>query len=306
MLSMQILFIRRGIVIMASSKYAAFIAAAEAGNMTEAAAKLGYTQSGVSRLVHTLEAELGLQLLVRSKSGVRLSPDGMAMLPLIKRLIAAENDVASMADEIRGLSSTTLRIGTFSSVAIAWLPELMSRFNSLYPGVKIFVENGTYSTVEDLLSEGNVDCAFVTLPSRPQFNVTPLIKDRLMAVVHPKSELALKPSLTAHDLSAQPFIVPAEGTNYDVGKFFSLPGIEPKAAFDMGDDYAACAMVAHGLGFTILPELMLKAMSIDSVAAVPLENSERVIGLAMSASYNSAVLRFFLSFVKEYVETGMG
>lgn len=160
-----------------------------------------------------------------------------------------------MADEIRGLSSTTLRIGTFSSVAIAWLPELMSRFNSLYPGVKIFVENGTYSTVEDLLSESNVDCAFVTLPSRPQFNVTPLIKDRLMAVVHPKSELALKPSLTAHDLSAQPFIVPAEGTNYDVGKFFSLAGIEPKAAFDMGMTMPPAPWSRMGLGSRYCPSL---------------------------------------------------
>ena len=51
---------------MANSKYAAFIAAAEAGKMTAAAQKLGYTQSGVSHLVHTLEQELGVQLLIRS------------------------------------------------------------------------------------------------------------------------------------------------------------------------------------------------------------------------------------------------
>ena len=53
---------------MANSKYAAFIAAAEEGNMTAAAQKLGYTQSGVSHLVHTLEQELGVQLLIRSKA----------------------------------------------------------------------------------------------------------------------------------------------------------------------------------------------------------------------------------------------
>ena len=73
---------------MANSKYAAFIAAAEEGNMTAAAQKLGYTQSGVSHLVHTLEQELGVQLLIRSKAGVELSPEGNALIGHIRRLIA--------------------------------------------------------------------------------------------------------------------------------------------------------------------------------------------------------------------------
>ena len=102
---------------MANSKYAAFIAAAEEGNMTAAAQKLGYTQSGVSHLVHTLEQELGVQLLIRSKAGVELSPEGNALIGHIRRLIAAENAVLGAAEELRGVERGTLRIGTFSSVA---------------------------------------------------------------------------------------------------------------------------------------------------------------------------------------------
>ena len=100
---------------MANSKYAAFIAAAEEGNMTAAAQKLGYTQSGVSHLVHTLEQELGVQLLIRSKAGVELSPEGNALIGHIRRLIAAENAVLGAAEELRGVERGTLRIGTFSS-----------------------------------------------------------------------------------------------------------------------------------------------------------------------------------------------
>lgn len=111
---------------MANSKYAAFIAAAEEGNMTAAAQKLGYTQSGVSHLVHTLEQELGVQLLIRSKAGVELSPEGNALIGHIRRLIAAENAVLGAAEELRGVERGTLRIGTFSSVAIAWLPSVMA------------------------------------------------------------------------------------------------------------------------------------------------------------------------------------
>ena len=288
---------------MANSKYAAFIAAAEAGNMTAAAQKLGYTQSGVSHLVHTLEQELGVQLLIRSKAGVELSPEGNALIGHIRRLIAAENAVLGAAEELRGVERGTLRIGTFSSVAIAWLPSVMARFNARYPGIAITIENGTYSPIEDMLSSSLLDCAFVALPSRAEFETVPLARDRLLAVVHPDSPLAAKRSLSA-EVANETFIVPAEGTNHDVGRFFSRAGIRPKAVLNMGDDYAAAAMVERALGFTILPELMLSAMHLGNVRTVPLEHSEREIGLAMNANYHSPALAAFGTFMREFIKEG--
>ena len=288
---------------MVNSKYAAFIAAAEEGNMTAAAQKLGYTQSGVSHLVHTLEQELGVQLLIRSKAGVELSPEGKALIGHI-RLIAAENAVLSAAEELRGVERGTLRIGTFSSVAIAWLPSVMARFNARYPGIAITIENGTYSPIEDMLSSSLLDCAFVALPSRAEFETVPLARDRLLAVVHPDSPLAAKRSLSAEDVANETFIVPAEGTNHDVGRFFSKAGIRPKAVLNMGDDYAAAAMVERALGFTILPELMLSAMHLGNVRTVPLEHSEREIGLAMNANYHSPALAAFGAFMREFIKEG--
>ena len=289
---------------MANSKYAAFIAAAEEGNMTAAAHKLGYTQSGVSHLVHTLEQELGVQLLIRSKAGVELSPEGNVLIGHIRRLIAAENAVLDAAEELRGMERGTLRIGTFSSVAIAWLPRVMAGFNALYPGIAITIENGTYSPIEDMLSSGRVDCAFVALPSRAEFETVPLARDRLLAVVHPKSPLAKKRSLTARDVAEETFIVPAEGSKYDVGRFFSRAGIRPKAVLNMGDDYAAAAMAERALGFTILPELMISAMHLGNVCTVPLEHSEREIGLAMNANYHSPALAAFGAFMREFIKGG--
>lgn len=289
---------------MANSKYAAFIAAAEEGNMTAAAQKLGYTQSGVSHLVHTLEQELGVQLLIRSKAGVELSPEGKALIGHIRRLIAAENAVLGAAEELRGVERGTLRIGTFSSVAIAWLPSVMARFNARYPGIAITIENGTYSPIEDMLSSSLLDCAFVALPSRAEFETVPLARDRLLAVVHQDSPLAAKRSLSAEDVANETFIVPAEGTNHDVGRFFSRAGIRPKAVLNMGDDYAAAAMVERALGFTILPELMLSAMHLGNVRTVPLEHSEREIGLAMNANYHSPALAAFGAFMREFIKEG--
>ena len=126
----------------------------------------------------------------------------------------------------------------------------MARFNARYPGIAITIENGTYSPIEDMPSSSLLDCAFVALPSRAEFETVPLARDRLLAVVHPDSPLAAKRSLSAgQDVANETFIVPAEGTNHDVGRFFSRAGIRPKAVLNMGDDYAAAAMVERALGF---------------------------------------------------------
>jgi DNA-binding transcriptional LysR family regulator len=81
-----------------------------------------------------------------------------------------------------------------------------------------------------------------------------------------------------------PFIVPAEGTNYDIGKLFRQENAAPNIRFDVSDDYAAAAMVQKGLGYTILPELMILSQPLPRIRAVPIRNSEREIGIAINAA----------------------
>ncbi len=268
---------------MAESRYQAFQAAAEEHSLTRAAEKLGYTQSGISHLIDSLEEELGLKLLVRAKSGTRLTDAGEELLPYVRRLLAAAEDVSGKAGELKGLDTGRVRIGTFSSVAIQWLPELLLGFGEKYPGIETVIFNDTYSAVEDALANNRVDCAFVPLPSRPEFKTVFLASDRLMAILPCGDRLAKRRSVELRELVALPFIVPAEGTNYDIGKLFRQENAEPNIRFDVSDDYAAAAMVQKGLGYTILPELMILSQPLPGIRAVPIRNSEREIGIARNA-----------------------
>lgn len=285
---------------MSNSKYAAFAAAVETGSLTRAAEKLGYTQSGVSHLIRSLEDELGLSLLLRTKGGVTLTPEGRDLLPHIRDLLAAERDIQRISENLRGLSAGTVCVGTFSSAAIAWMPELTRRFALRYPGVRIDILNGTYSVVEEALLSDRVDCAFVTTPSRAEFSVTPLLRDRLMALLPSDSPLAAAEKVTAKQLSALPYIVPAEGTEYDAGKFFARAGHSPQVRFNAGDDYAALALARKGLGFTVLPELLLRDLTLNGLCAVPLSGAGREIALAVSRTRClSPALNAFVHFVQE-------
>lgn len=289
---------------MSNSKYAALAAAVETGSLTKAAAKLGYTQSGVSHLIRSLEQEVGFSLLKRFKNGVQLTPEGQRLMPCIQQILTAEKDIQCLCEELRGVSVGHIMVGTFSSVAIAWMPELTSRFTALHPGIRLEIFNDTYSPLEEALLHDQVDCAFVPAPSRKEFVTWPVYKDRLMAIMPCNSPLAKKDSLTAGELVNLPYIVPAEGTNYDAGKLFSSAGVTPAIRFDAGDDYAALAMVRKGLGFTILPELLLGDTPVEGLRVIPLLHSERKICIAVHENrFVSPALQSFLTFVRETVPT---
>lgn len=288
---------------MSLSKYRAFVVTADLHNLTRAADKLGYTQSGVSHLINALETELGIPLLTRSKSGTVLTPEGATLLPYVRRLLELEEDIRSTALDLQGLTAGTLRVGTFSSVAIHLFPRILSRFRALCPGVEVSVFNGDYADVENALLNGEIDGGFVTLPSREEFTVFPLERDRLLAVVDEGNPLGQKSDLEPKDLQNQTFIVPAEGSHYNIGKLFARTGFTPKNWLNINDDYAAVVMVRRKLGVTILPELMVRNLPMEGLRAIPLRGSEREIGFAVQRNHRlSPAVRAFLECTQAVME----
>lgn len=100
-----------------AQNYEAFCLVADEGSFTKAAERMVYSQSAVSRMVADLERECGIALFERSRAGVQITAAGTALLPAARAVVSTHRDFASRADELRGLSSGLIRIGTFSSVA---------------------------------------------------------------------------------------------------------------------------------------------------------------------------------------------
>lgn len=90
----------------------------ELGSLTKAADALGFTQSGVSHAISSLEEELGFTLLLRGRSGVRLTPNGEQLLKPIREMLNWNEQLKQVAASIHGLETGTVRIGTFTSVSV--------------------------------------------------------------------------------------------------------------------------------------------------------------------------------------------
>lgn len=117
-------------------KYLAFVRTVEKGSFTAAAEAMNYAQSSVSKMIADLEKEWGMTLLERRKNGVCLTPSGDQMLPIIRNLLHAYDNLEGEVNRINGLETGVVRIGTFASVAINILPDIFARLKTDYPGIE--------------------------------------------------------------------------------------------------------------------------------------------------------------------------
>ena len=275
-------------------KYMAFVRTAELGSFTRAGEALGYTQSGISRMIRDLEQEWNVVLLERSRAGVRLTSDGTKLLPYAKNLCREYEDLQTQVHNLNGLKSGLIRIGTFSSVATHWLPNIIREFRKDYPGIEYELLLGDYTEIEDWIAEGRVDCGFLRLPTRPEFETIFLERDRLLAVIPEEHPLADCKKFPMKALCDDPFMLLEKGARAEISGIFERSKITPRVQFTTWDDYAIMSMVEGGLGISILPELILRRIPYRILAKELEIPAYRSIGLALKnrGTASLAVKRF--------------
>ncbi len=280
-------------------KYLSFVKTAEYGSFTKAAEILNYTQSGISRMIADLEKEWGVTLLERSKNGVKPTSDGLKLLPYARNLCAEFDKLKMQVDELNGLQSGLIRIGTFSSVATHWLPNIIKEFQKDYPNIDYELLLGDYTEIEEWIHTGRVDCGFLRLPTHSEFETIFLEKDRLMAIIPENHHLKDCDKFPVSALCDEPFILLEKGTKAEISEIFEKNNLTPNLKFTTWDDYAVMSMVESGLGISILPELILKRVPYRIIAKELDVPAYRNIGLALKNTKTAslAVKRFI-----EYIQ----
>jgi len=251
-------------------KLKAFAETASCGGFTRAAKKLSCSQSGISRMISDLEKEWGVTLMERGRGGVSLTPDGEALLPYVRSVLAAQDDLERRVAEMKGLVTGKLRIGTFSSVATYWLPKIVRMFRLDYPHIEYEMLLGDYDEIEQWVREGRVDIGFTRATEDMDLDHEVLKRDPLMAVIPRNHPLAGEEKFPLAELAKGPFMLLEKGDRAEISELFDANGLEPDVVFTTWDDYAVMSMVESGLGMSILPELILHKVQFD-IAVRPLD-----------------------------------
>lgn len=280
-------------------KYQAFIQTVEYGSFTKAAKALGYTQSSVSKMIADLEQEWQVNLLERSRAGVQLTADGMAMLPYAETIVADYRKLQDEVASLNGLRQGIIRIGTFSSVATHWIPGIIRAFQKDYPGIQYELLLGDYNEIENWLAMGRIECGFLRLPTRREFETIFLEKDELVAVLPQGHPLTRKEKIRPADLNGQPFLLLEHGGKTEVSEFLEQNRVQPDIRFTTWDDYSILSMVEGSLGIGILPRLILRRIPYDVEVRPFTRPAYREIALAIrSQKTTSAAVKQFVQYLK--------
>ena len=141
-------------------RYKALLKVVEVGSYTKAAEILGYTQPALSQMITALEKEVSITLLYRSRYGIKLTPEGERLFPVIQETVAQYEKLKGMEQEIQGLHSGVVRIGTVSSISCHWLPVIIEEFWKEYPDIQLILRQGDYSSICEWVRNGVVDFVY--------------------------------------------------------------------------------------------------------------------------------------------------
>jgi DNA-binding transcriptional LysR family regulator len=251
------------------NKYIALQKVVEYRSMAKAADDLGYSQSAMSQIIASLEDELSIKLLNRSKHGTELTTEGKELYPFIEETIYRYRASVEKAAEIRGLETGIIRMGTLASISANWLPPLIHEFESHYPGIEFVIHQGDYTSIQDWIKTGAVDFGFVSPDAVNGMELTILNKGEFKAILPENHTLATETSISLSNLAKEPFILLEEGHFYEPLEAFRQAGTMPQIKYTIHDDYAIMAMVEEGLGVSILADLILRRTNYR-IKALPL------------------------------------
>lgn len=280
------------------------------GSFSAAAEALNFTQSAVSQHIAALERETGTQLVERFSRGVRLTEAGAVLVKhadvIIARLESAEEDLNAIA----GLRGGRLRLVCFQSAGATVVPRAVAAFHERHPEVELSMREAEPHEAGAMLKAGEVDLALVydhpATVLEPELELTHLLDDLYDVVLPADHPLAEKRRLKLGDLRDEPWICSTStiGCRQITEASCREAGFEPRVAFEADETLAAQALVATGVGITLLPRMALTVVH-PGVAARALHNApvRRVLAARMAGGFHSPASDAMLGILTE-VATG--
>lgn len=239
-----------------------FCTVVEAGSLNTAAERLHLTQPAVSKQIRSLEAELGVQLLVRTPRGIGLTPVGRRVHRLARRAVAAVEGCRRAAASYKDPEAGRLVVAAGLTLTLFTLPPVIQAFRSRLPAVRLEVVTGDSREALAMLLGFDADVALVTSPTpHPEVQAIPLFVDPLVVVGAPGT--VLPESVGAMGGSTLISFRGGSGLRQYVGQVLESRGASPEVVMEFDSIEAIKTMVALGLGVALLPWSAVR----DDVAA---------------------------------------
>ncbi|ANF98819.1 hypothetical protein AR543_14030 [Paenibacillus bovis] len=223
----------------------------ETGSFTKAGEELHMTQPAVSRIVASVESELGTKLIKRNrKNGLVFTEVGEQILILFRNVLSELKKVDELIAAERGLEIGKVHVGAYPTACTRFIPKIIRLIEQKHPGLEVQLSEGSVDQVKDWLQTRVIDVG-ITIPPDHDFDIIPLIKDQLIVVMSLKHPLYQQESITIPDLQKEQIILGRGGYEAQVDALFKEYNIKPNIRFVVDHLDTALSMIQEELGITI-------------------------------------------------------
>lgn len=284
-----------------------FVKVARKQHVTQAAEELHVAQSAVSRQIHQLEQELGLELFVQKGRNLHLTPVGKLFLSRVEELLTGLEKAVSEIKEFLDPEVGEISLGFPHSLGISLVPSVVAEFRKDHPNVKFRLKQGTYSSLIRDVVRGDVDLAFISpFPEKnDQVSGEIVLTEELYAILPANHVLAEYQSIRLEQLKDDSFVLFAEPYSLRtiVWEACRKAGFKPIIGFEGEETDTIRGLVAAGMGVSLLPEMALTEISplMPVKVKVTEPHVTRTIGLIWkSGQKQTIVVEMFQQFLFDY------
>lgn len=255
-----------------------FVEVVRQQSFTRAAEKLFVTQPTISKMLKNLEDELNCTLLIRDGRKLLLTDTGRVVFERGLAILAEFRQLEAELSDINHLNKGLLRLGIPPMVGVLMAGPI-SLFRQRYPGVELKISEFGGLTVQQAVTNGELDVAMTALPVEEESGLTTLsLFSHPLCVLVPRSEQWVRCESIAPDaLAAHPLLIYNEdfALSRQLMALFSQYGVKPRIAVRSGQWDFLAAMVQAGVGLAILPEPICQRLDKTTLRWIPLESDLR-------------------------------
>lgn len=252
------------------------LAIAEEGSISKAAKKLYVSQPSLSQMLLSVEKQYGLKLFKRDASAMTLTYAGEKYMEGVREIMQIQRRMEQQMQEIAESYAGKLTLGITASKGHYMLPAILPEFQAQFPKIELNIVEGTNQTLENHLLARRIDLAVINYTSyHKQLAYVQLPSEEMLLILSQNHRLAAqcrldikevaRPSLSLHQISMEPFIylAPHHGVRTMVDSIFTSIGICPPKVLESGNNATAHALVAVGMGITILPDNFVRYVAAE-------------------------------------------
>ena len=249
-----------------------FVAVADEGSFSRAAAKVRVAQPSLSQQIRKLEAEIGQPLFDRLPRSVVLTEAGRCLLEYARQILASIGDARRCVDELKGKIAGDLAVGAIPTIAPYVLPELVVTFQNHYPDVTLHIVEDVTEGITRRIEAGELDVALASTCQRsPTLRVELLGREPLLALVPEGHPLAKQTVVSFDDLKSQRFLLLHEMhcLSQQVHHLLESRRLLPEIALAGSQLSTIANMVAAEIGVSIVPQMMVNHQATPGCVSLP-------------------------------------